>query len=394
MNIKKFFQNIILPVFICLLLVFIILYPDEFIKTAREGLSLWLNNVFPSLFPFFVVSQLLLGLGVVNFVGTMFEPIMRPLLNVPGEGAFCFSMGITSGYPMGSKLIASLRNFNSCTKYEAERLMSFCNSAGPLFILGVVGAGVFDNRQIGYLLLLCNYSALITTGLIFKHHGLSVENKKYSRSYNSNIFIRAMDNMRAAQKKDGRSLNILFSDSIKDGINLMLMIGGYIITFSIIVKMLNKAGFTPFIAGVLNFLSHGLISNETATGVINGIFEMTVGCNSLNELPLSVFQKTMLAGFIIAWGGFSTHAQVIGVIEKTDISYITYFWAKVIHSLLTPLYIFISYPLIIEEGTVEALNNYDGWLYNTYFSLLMLAMVLIVIAVGAVINGLAIKSKS
>ncbi len=394
MNGKRYFQSILIPVVICLLLIFIVLYPAEIIDASREGLYLWFNNVFPSLFPFSVISQLLLGLGTVNFLGTLFEPLMRPLLNVPGEGALCFSIGITSGYPMGAKLIASLRGLKSCTRYEAERLMSFCNSAGPLFIIGVVGTGIFKDPKIGYLLLLCNYAALITTGFLFKRHGVSVEKSRYIKSYKKNIFKVAADNMKAAQKKDGRSLSILFSDSIKDGINSMLMIGGYIIAFSVLVKLLNITGITSLVSNLIYYITGGLITREVSAGIFNGIFEMTVGCKNLKALPISMYQKTMLAGFILAWGGFSTHAQVIGVIEKTDINYATYFFAKIIHGLLTPLYIFIVYPLMIRSTTATVFNVYDSWSYNLYFSSALAVIVIIIISITALINGLAVRKSS
>ena len=393
MNAKRHLKSVLFSALICLLLVFIVMYPQEIIDASREGLFLWFNNIFPSLFPFAVISQLLLGLGVVNFLGTLLEPLMRPLLNVPGEGALCFAIGITSGYPMGAKLIASLRNLKSCTKYEAERLMSFCNSAGPLFIIGAIGAGIFDNSKIGYLLLLCNYAALITTGFIFKRYGRAAKSKRYVKSYKTNIFKKAIINMTDAQKEDGRSINIIFSDAVRDGINSMLMIGGYIIAFSVIVKLLNITGVTSMISNAVYYISGGYIPHGLTTGIINGIFEMTVGCKSLKSLSLSMYHKTMLAGFILAWGGFSTHAQVIGELENTDISYVKYFLAKVIHGIITPLYISIAYPLIIKSKTAAAFNAYGGWLDNFTFSLLMIVVVTMVILALAVINGLAVKNK-
>ncbi|MDI6601409.1 MAG: hypothetical protein QME46_06475 [Thermoanaerobacteraceae bacterium] len=290
-------------------------------------------------------------------------------------------------------MISSLRNLNSCTKYEAERLMSFCNSAGPLFILGVVGTDLFNSPEVGYLLLLCNYAGLITTGLIFRRYG-KAEGKNNINFRETNLFKKAVYNMKMAQKKDGRNFNYLFSDSIRDGVKLMLMIGGYIITFSVIVKLLNITGFTSFIADIFNILSGGYISKEMAAGIINGIFEMTVGCNSLKELPISLYQKTMLAGFILSWGGLSTHTQVISVLEKTDISYLSYFLAKIVHSILTPIYIFLAYPIIIKSDAIETFNIADNWLFNLWFSLFMIIMVISIVSLIAIVNGLAFKNRS
>ncbi len=71
------------------------------VAAAARGLNLWLEIVFPSLFPFFVASNLLNGTGFVRAMGILLEPVMRPLFNIPGCGSFAFAMGISSGYPTG-----------------------------------------------------------------------------------------------------------------------------------------------------------------------------------------------------------------------------------------------------------------------------------------------------
>jgi nucleoside recognition membrane protein YjiH len=77
-----------------------VVYPKEAFDSALIGLNLWWNVVFPGLLPFFILSEILMGLGVVHFIGVLLEPLMRPLFNVPGVGAFAMSMGLASGYPM------------------------------------------------------------------------------------------------------------------------------------------------------------------------------------------------------------------------------------------------------------------------------------------------------
>lgn len=66
-------------------------YPKASFEAAIMGLNLWWNVVFPSLLPFFILSEILMGLGVVHFIGVLLEPLMRPLFNVPGIGAFALS---------------------------------------------------------------------------------------------------------------------------------------------------------------------------------------------------------------------------------------------------------------------------------------------------------------
>ena len=77
------------------------IYPAESVDAAYKGLVVWATLVIPALFPFFIGSELLINLGIVKFIGTILEPIMRPVFNVPGEGSFAFVMSVTSGYPVG-----------------------------------------------------------------------------------------------------------------------------------------------------------------------------------------------------------------------------------------------------------------------------------------------------
>ena len=81
---------------------------------------------------------------------------MRPVFNVDGKGSFCFIMGLISGYPIGAKIACEFRKQNICSKIECERLLSFTNNSGPLFIVGTVGISMFGNTSIGLLLLITN----------------------------------------------------------------------------------------------------------------------------------------------------------------------------------------------------------------------------------------------
>jgi len=70
----------------------LIIFSDTAVKSAGSGLNLWFNVVFPSLFPFFVASEILYRTGFIKAIGILLEPIMRPLFNVPGCGSFAFAM--------------------------------------------------------------------------------------------------------------------------------------------------------------------------------------------------------------------------------------------------------------------------------------------------------------
>jgi nucleoside recognition membrane protein YjiH len=114
------------------LTVALIAYSQAGFQAAAAGLRLFFDVVLPSLLPFFILSEVLLAFGVVHFLGEWFEPIMRPVFNVPGVGSFVFSMGLAAGYPMDAVLTARLRRQRLCTRVEGERLLAFTNSADPV----------------------------------------------------------------------------------------------------------------------------------------------------------------------------------------------------------------------------------------------------------------------
>ena len=109
----------------------LVVFSEAGYKASLSGLQLFIDVVLPSLLPFFLLSDLLMALGVVHFLGECFEPIMRPVFNVPGVGSFVFSMGLAAGYPMDAVLTAKFCKQGLCTQYERERLLAFSNSAEP-----------------------------------------------------------------------------------------------------------------------------------------------------------------------------------------------------------------------------------------------------------------------
>ena len=63
-----------------------ILFPEPSFKAAERGLTVWWDIVLPALLPFFVAAELLMGIGIVHFIGVLMEPLMRPIFNVPVPG--------------------------------------------------------------------------------------------------------------------------------------------------------------------------------------------------------------------------------------------------------------------------------------------------------------------
>ena len=98
---KKNYLTILFTIFLLSLIIF----SKTNIPAAQKGLSLWVQNVIPSLFPFFIATELLNYTNLPYYLGKLTNKFMRPLFNIPGEGSYAFIMGIISGYPTGAKII-------------------------------------------------------------------------------------------------------------------------------------------------------------------------------------------------------------------------------------------------------------------------------------------------
>src|SRR5690554_7023090 len=135
----------------------LMVFPGEGLAAAKDGLKIFCEIVLPSLLPFFILTEILLGLGVVHFFGVILEPLMRPLFNVPGAGAFALSMGLAAGYPMDAVITGKFRRMGLCSRIEGERLLAFTNTADPLFMFGAVAVGMFGRPELGLIIALAHY---------------------------------------------------------------------------------------------------------------------------------------------------------------------------------------------------------------------------------------------
>lgn len=326
----------------------IIISPKDAVEAAKSGLFTWFNIVLPSLLPFFIGSEILAGLGVVNFIGALLQPIMRPVFNVPGKGAFPFAMSITSGYPVGVKLVSKLRTEDSISTVEAQRLVSFCSTSGPLFMIGAVSIGMLNNASIGPLIAISHYLSSISIGLIFSFYKRK-ERVVYNRS--SKKYIKnAFEELIKARQKDGRSISVLMGDAVKDGMNTMLMVGGFIILYSVIIRVLEITNILSILSSLITSLIPLSLNKEIIRATLSGVIEITNGCNLVSSVSSAqLVTKISAISLLIGWSGFSIHSQSMTMLGKTDINTKLYILAKAIHGILASLYSYILYFLVFKN---------------------------------------------
>lgn len=318
-------------VFAFLIVAALIACPEATFAASVRGLNLWWNIVFPALLPFFVAAELLTGLGAVHFLGVLLEPLMRPLFRVPGVGGFIMAVSLASGFPMGAMLAAEYRQNRALSKEEGERLLAFAHTAGPLFMTGAVATGMLGWPQIGMTILLVHYLSCLTTGLIMRFYKPKAipSSPVTSREF---ILVRAARALVDARKKDGRHFAKLLSDAVTKAISSLLLVGGFVISFSVLIELLNASGLTAKLASALS------AEAEIVTLISTGALEMTNGCRLAAQSALPMTGKVIAISAIIAWSGLSVHGQAASFASKTDLSIRPFLFARVIHACLAAMY--------------------------------------------------------
>ena len=267
-------------------------------------------------------------------LGVILNNCMKPLFNIRGEGAFAFIMGIISGYPMGAKLATNFRENNICSKEECERLLSFTNNSGPLFIIGTVGILMYGNTAIGILLFITHILACITVGFIFRFWKYSDS----SISHNSHHIIKSKQTPVTFS-----NLGSILSESITNSISTILLIGGFVVIFSSIISILKSSGllsvFSISISPILAFFN---IDSSFATPLISGFLEITNGINSISNISNKKISTNLIfTAFLLGFGGISVLLQVFSITSKSDLSIKPYVYGKLLHGVLAAFYTYI-----------------------------------------------------
>lgn len=322
----------------------LVAYSQISFEAAVRGLKIWWEVVFPSTLPFIVLSEILMGLGVVHFVGVLLEPLMRPLFNVPGTGGFVLAMGFSSGYPVAAKLTTRLREQGNVTQAEGERLVSFTTTGDPLFVMGAVAIGFFHSEQMGIILSLTHYLSAILMGMLYRFHMPFATISKRLEKTNLPLPLRALQAMHRARIRDGRPFGKLMGDAVQSALNTLFMIGGFIIVFSVLIQLFAAIHLTQMISSILAvFLGPFGFPPAFSHAIIAGLFEVTLGAQAASVVSndVSLVWKAAIASAVLSWGGLSVHAQVASILSDTDIRVAPYLIARSLHALLAAILTFV-----------------------------------------------------
>lgn len=291
-----------LSTFLFFIIVFTLLFFSyDVIESIKLSFSICINNLFPSLIPFMLLSNILIKYNFIDDMSYIFGNFMNKILKVNKNCAFILIMSMISGTPSNGKYISDLLNNNLIDLDDANKCLKFCHFTNPIFILGTIGYTFLGNKKLGLIILISHFLSSFI---------ICIFNKK--KTYKETITTNKIN-------KKNNFIYIL-NESIKSTISTLLLILGIITTCLIITCLLNK---------IFN------INNNYK--FIYGIIEITQGLKFLSLSNLSIKLKTIISSFLISFGGFCIHMQVFSILDNKKIRYIPYLICRVFHGIISSL---------------------------------------------------------
>ncbi len=242
---------------------------------AHSSVTLCLETLIPSLFPFLVANTLLLSCGFEKICGRILRRPFEALFHINSNLACALAVGTLCGYPQGAYTVYGVYKKGGCSKEEAEQALCFCNNTGPSFLLGCVGTmtGSIKRAVLLYIVQLAVsflYAVITRPKRLIKHPDTKDEYEDITLS----VFPRA----------------------ISASLYPMACICGFVIFFGIIAGFIRQLPLPIPVCGLL--LSFTEISNA---------------CSYLCALeePFAI----ALTAFASAFSGICVHMQIFTVLQ-------------------------------------------------------------------------------
>lgn len=305
------------------------IFSDAAVGAMSEGMSLCVRTVIPSLFPFMVVSELLVRGGAAEHIGRYLGRPLSHLFGLSPDGAAALVLGLICGFPIGSRCALSLYERKRICKGELEHLLTFCNNPSSAFLIGAVGVGLFSSKGFGLLLYFTHMLSSLTVGLIGQRYfALSKAEGRY--------FSGKMH----ADSKGGALSN--FCSAVSDSARSMLSICAFVIFFSAV-------------SGVLGHLASLCNMPQAMSTVLQGILEMTGGVNAASALPYSV--APIAAAAVTGWSGLSVAFQLGGLCGEHRLSLKPYFLSKAFCAVFNSAAVMLALTLL---GGISSLGGSES----------------------------------
>lgn len=300
----------LISIILFFIFVFFILFNSlEIMESIRLSFSICINNLFPSLIPFMLLSNILINYNFINDLSDIFKSLMTKVFKVNKTASFALLMSILSGTPSNGKYLKDLNDFNLISDIDCQKCLNFCHFTNPIFILGTIGYTFLGDKKLGLIILISHYTCSIIIGIINRNKLNNNLNNDFKINISNKSFIEVL------------------TSSINTTISTLLLILGIITTCLVLTCLLNK----------LLYLNDDI-------KFLYGIIEITQGLKYLSLSNLNIIFKACISSFLISFGGICIHMQVFSILDNKKIRYYPYFISRLLHGILSFI---LTYILVI-----------------------------------------------
>lgn len=297
----KKLKSLLILVFLFTILLYTLVNSNIVISDVLESLDIFINRLFPAMFLFYTLADLLINYGFVSVLEVMFNKLFLKLFHISGVSSFIVIMSLISGFPSGAKYTTSFLSKGLITKDLANYLLTFTHFSNPLFIMGTIS--MLFSKKIAFIVLVCHYLANFILAFLIRPKKVSIE--------------------KVVSKNNRESLSNTLANS-------------FLASFKVLVLIL---GNTIFFYTISDIITH-FIDNNLVKTLIYGFFDLTKGIISLQNLNITLFFKVILITSFLSFGGVSVHFQVKEIIAKEKLNY-NYFLLGRISSLAISIILMI-----------------------------------------------------
>lgn len=277
------------------------------INTFFNTIKLCFNNLLPTIFLFFLLTDILNNYNFPYYLSSLFGKVIKKIYRLPKVASYIILMSMTSGFPGNSKLIKEQLDNKTINEFEATKILTMTHFSNPLFILYTVGNYVLNDQGIALIILIIHFLVNYIIGLLFRNIYKTTNQEKNLEPTHSLPFIE------------------LLKKSIYSTSKVLIQVFGIIIFFNVTI------------ATIFQYLN----LNSYSTTLLNGLLEMTNGLGLLKGLHLSKIKAATIATFFISFGGFSIHMQIMSILSKYKINYFIYLVSRILHATISSIIVFL-----------------------------------------------------
>lgn len=302
-------KKLFFTIFCVMQIGFILVYPAEALKAAREGLNLWLNVMIPTLLPFLILTGILVQTGLISRLLASFKKPWKIIFGSSPAGAYAVLVGMLCGYPMGAKTASDLYENGQITKKEAEYLLTFVNQPSPVFVRTYLCQICLNDRVPFSKMMLILFASEWMTAQFFRF--IIFRKKKYFGE----------ETVTKKETPATSSSEAFLDVSIMNGFETVTRLGGYILMFSILSAC----------------ISHFWNMKNLIGYTLSGILELTTGLCRLQNANIHMQWKYLLTLFLTAFGGICITFQTRSLVTR-KLSMLPYITAKLLNGITTVLF--------------------------------------------------------